>query len=237
MRVGIQLQIGLHGFRDRKKCSTGARKPEINGALTGWPSISHRGVSRFCNQIFGARADTAMPGSCRTGSAHGKRQSVMLDAGRWLASQGIANPSKLAILGWSYGGYAALQSAVVEPGVFKAVVAIAPVTDLEQLKEDHRYSSDFNLVKEYVGTGPHVREGSPLMNAAKIKVPVLLFHGAMDLNVAISQSKQMAARLSAAGTKCELVTWENLDHQLEDSEARAQMLRKADAFLRQAMGI
>jgi len=161
----------------------------------------------------------------------------VLDAGRWLASQGIANPSKLAILGWSYGGYAALQSAVVEPGVFKAVVAIAPVTDLEQLKEDHRYSSDFNLVKEYVGNGPHVREGSPLMNAAKIKVPVLLFHGAMDLNVAILQSKQMAARLSAAGTKCELVTWENLDHQLEDSEARAQMLRKADAFLRQAMGM
>jgi len=32
----------------------------------------------------------------------------------------------------------------VEPGVSKAVVAIAPVTDLEQLKEDHRYSSDFN---------------------------------------------------------------------------------------------
>jgi dipeptidyl aminopeptidase/acylaminoacyl peptidase len=161
----------------------------------------------------------------------------VLDAGRWLVSQGLANPSKLAILGWSYGGYAALQSAVVDPSVFKAVIAIAPVTDLEQLKEDHRYSADFQLVNEYVGSGSHVREGSPLMNAAKIKVPVLLFHGAMDRNVAILQSKEMAARLSAAGTRCELVTWENLDHQLEDSEARAQMLRKADGFLRQVMGM
>jgi dipeptidyl aminopeptidase/acylaminoacyl peptidase len=47
----------------------------------------------------------------------------------------------------------------------------------------------------------------------------------------------MAARLSAAGAKCELVTWDNLDHQLDDSDARAQMLRKSDAFLRQAMGM
>jgi len=47
----------------------------------------------------------------------------------------------------------------------------------------------------------------------------------------------MAARLTAAGTRCELVTWDNLDHYLEDSSARAQMLRKSDAFLRQAMGM
>jgi hypothetical protein len=47
----------------------------------------------------------------------------------------------------------------------------------------------------------------------------------------------MAARLSAAGTICELVTWGNLDHQLEESEARAQMLRKADGVLRQVMGM
>jgi acetyl esterase/lipase len=161
----------------------------------------------------------------------------ILDAGKWLVAQGIASPGKLAIVGWSYGGYAALQSAVVDPGVFKAVIAIAPVTDLPELKEQHRQWSDFVIVNREIGEGPYVRDGSPALNAAKIKVPVLLFHGEMDRNVLIRQSKEMADRLAAAGVPHELVTWPDLDHGLEDSAARAEMLRKSDAFLRKAMGL
>jgi dipeptidyl aminopeptidase/acylaminoacyl peptidase len=160
----------------------------------------------------------------------------VLDAGRWLVTQGI-DPAKLAIVGWSYGGYAALQSAATDPTVFKAVVAVAPVTDLNVLKQEHFHWSDFELVSNYVGYGPHLLEGSPAENAAKIKVPVLLFHGAFDRNVGIAQSKLMATRLAAAGVPCELVTWDDLDHQLEDSAARTEMLRKSDAFLRKAMGL
>jgi dipeptidyl aminopeptidase/acylaminoacyl peptidase len=161
----------------------------------------------------------------------------VLDAGHWLVAQGIADPAKLAVVGWSYGGYAALQSAVSEPGLFKAVVAIAPVTDLNALKEQFRNWSNFNLVSDEVGDGPHVRDGSPAMNAAKIKVPVLLFHGAMDRDVAIVQSKEMQSRLTAAGGQCELVTWDELDHNLQDSSARTEMLSKSDSFLRRAMGL
>lgn len=161
----------------------------------------------------------------------------VLDAGKWLVAQGIASPDKLAVVGWSYGGYAALQSAVVDPSVFKAVIAIAPVTDLAELKEARRKWSNFVVVSREIGEGPHVREGSPALNAAKIKVPVLLFHGEMDRNVPIRQSKEMADRLGAAGVPHELVTWPDLDHQLDDSAARAEMLRKSDAFLRRALGI
>ncbi len=161
----------------------------------------------------------------------------VLDAGRWLVAQGIASPDKLAVVGWSYGGYAALQSAVVDPGVFKAVIAVAPVTDLPELKEEHRQWTDFLVVSREIGEGPHVREGSPALNAAKIKVPVLLFHGEMDRNVLIRQSREMNDRLASAGVPHELVTWPDLDHYLEDSAARAEMLRKSDAFLRRSMGM
>jgi acetyl esterase/lipase len=161
----------------------------------------------------------------------------VLDAGRWLIAQGIASPGKLAVVGWSYGGYAALQSAVVDPGVFKAVIAVAPVTDLPELKEEHRRWSDFLVVSREIGEGPHVREGSPALNAAKIKVPVLLFHGELDRNVPIRQSREMNDHLASAGVPHELVTWPDLDHYLEDSAAREGMLRKSDAFLRKAMGL
>jgi dipeptidyl aminopeptidase/acylaminoacyl peptidase len=161
----------------------------------------------------------------------------VLDGGRWLVHEGIADPSKLAIVGWSYGGYAALQSAVVDPTVFKGVVAIAPVTDLAALKEQYRGWSNFEVVSAFVGEGAQVHEGSPIEHADRIKVPVLLFHGGHDANVDILQSKSMAARLKAVGAKCELVTWDDLDHQLEDSDVRAQMLRKSDQFLREALGM
>lgn len=161
----------------------------------------------------------------------------VLAAGHWLVSQGIADPARLGIVGWSYGGYAALQSAVVEPGFFKAVVAIAPVTDLPALKEESRGWTNFARASEFIGNGPEIHTGSPAEHADKIKVPVLLFHGVMDRNVNIAQSKRMAARLNAAGAKSQLVTWDELDHQLDDSNARTQMLRQSDAFLRRAFGM
>ena len=159
------------------------------------------------------------------------------DAGRWLVAQGIADPATLFVVGWSYGGYAALQSAVVEPGLYKAVVAIAPVTDLKSLKEEWRGFSNYDLTRDFIGDGPHVLEGSPARNAAKIRVPILLFHGANDRNVGIAQSRLMASRLEAAGVKHALVTWDFLDHDLEDSSARAQLLRQSDEFMQQTTSV
>jgi dipeptidyl aminopeptidase/acylaminoacyl peptidase len=157
------------------------------------------------------------------------------DAGRWLVSQGIADPNKLAIFGWSYGGYAALQANVLDPNLFKAVVAVAPVTDLATMIQDSVYWSNHRIVRNFIGTGPHVREGSPAQNAGKIVAPVLLFHGDRDMNVGIRQSRIMADRLKDAGHAAELVVYPNLDHYLEDGTARTDMLRRSDAFLRQAL--
>ena len=159
------------------------------------------------------------------------------DAGRWLVAEGIADVSKLAIVGWSYGGYAALQANVLDPGLFKAVVAIAPVTDLNALKEASRGWTSFANMRDFIGSGPHVREGSPVYNAAAIRAPVLLVHGALDRNVGIRHARRMRERLRDARRQVELLEFEQLDHYLEDSAARAEMLRRSDAFLRAALGM
>jgi dipeptidyl aminopeptidase/acylaminoacyl peptidase len=159
------------------------------------------------------------------------------DSGRWLVNEGIADPAKLAIVGWSYGGYAALQSAVVDPDLFKAIVAIAPVTDLGKLKEENQGFTNSRVINDFVGSGPHIAEGSPARFPEKFKAPVALFHGDLDLNVAVFQSKNMADALKSAGKAVDLTLYPKLDHQLEDSAVRADMLAKSDAFLRKAMGL
>ncbi len=159
------------------------------------------------------------------------------DGGRWLLKQGIAAPGKLAIVGWSYGGYAALQTSVLDPDLFKAIVAVAPVTDLETLRGEAYGFTNYALVDAFIGHGPHVREGSPAQNAAKIKAPVLIFHADEDLNVGIGESRLMASKLRGAGKQVELVEFKGLDHQLEDDTVRTQMLDKSDTFLRTALGL
>jgi dipeptidyl aminopeptidase/acylaminoacyl peptidase len=159
------------------------------------------------------------------------------DGARWLVSQGIANPAQIAGVGWSYGGYAVLQSAVTEPGLFRAVVAIAPVTDLPALREDARAYSSGRNVAEYLGSGPHILAGSPARHADRVTAPVLLFHGDQDLNVDVGQSRRMHDRLQDAGRNSELVVFEGLDHGLRDSAVREQMLERSDAFLREALGL
>jgi dipeptidyl aminopeptidase/acylaminoacyl peptidase len=155
---------------------------------------------------------------------------------KWLAAQGIADPNRTAIVGWSYGGYAALQSAATEPGLYKAVVAIAPVTDLAMLKEDFHDTTIAELVNKEVGTGPHLAEGSPLRHAADMRAPVLMAHGTLDTNVKFAHAQKMDAALKGAGHQSELITFEGLDHQLNDSDARTQMLTKIGEQLERTIG-
>ena len=227
---------------------SGKNKPAIV-LPHGGPSARDEWGFDWLSQYFAARGFAVLQPNFRGSAGYGERWlqengfkswhtavGDVLDGGRWLVSQGIADPNKLYVVGWSYGGYAALQSAVIDQSLFKAVVAIAPVTDLGTFKETWRNWSVFDLVGDFIGSGPHILEGSPARNAGKIKVPVLLFHGALDRNVSIAQSRLMASRLEAAGVRYELITWNSLDHALDDTVARTQMLRKIEAFLSQPTG-
>ena len=154
----------------------------------------------------------------------------------WLVSQGIANPKRLAVVGWSYGGYAALQSAVSEPSLFKAVAAVAPVTDFGMIKQEAAGYINRDVVADFVGSGPDLVAASPLRHASAIKVPVLLAHGDLDQNVGVAESDRMAAALKAAGTPVEYLRFKELDHQLEDSGARTQLLTEIGKLLERTIG-
>jgi dipeptidyl aminopeptidase/acylaminoacyl peptidase len=151
------------------------------------------------------------------------------DAGRWLVAQGIADPAKLTIAGWSYGGYAALQVQAIDPGLFKAIVAIAPLTDIGDWMRRTRWSSNFLVEQQRVGTD--TVQASPVSHASAFRAPVLMFHGTDDNNVDISQARIMQARLEGAGKRSRLIVYDGLTHNLNDSDARADMLQQSADFL------
>jgi dipeptidyl aminopeptidase/acylaminoacyl peptidase len=156
-------------------------------------------------------------------------------AGHWLEDQGIAAPGKLAIFGWSYGGYAALQSQVLDPNLLKAVVAVAPVTDLDRLRQERVEYADYSIVDNFIGNGPHVEAGSPARHASAFTAPVLLFHGDADTNVGVGESRLMRDRLKDAGKRVEYVEFKGLDHQLDDAGARTRLLSESERFIAAAL--
>lgn len=162
--------------------------------------------------------------------------SDIRDSAKYLVDKGIADPKRMAIVGWSYGGYAALQSAVTDPDRYKAVVAIAPVTDLSALRTDAEGYTNADIAKDFIGKGPNLQAGSPLHHASAIKVPVLLAHGDLDGNVRIAHSQRMEAALKRNGTPVEFLRYKDLEHQLDDSDARTELLTHIGALLDRTIG-
>jgi len=115
-------------------------------------------------------------------------------------------------------------------------VAIAPVTDLDMLKQEASDYTNAQVVADYIGSGSNVAEGSPLRHAAAIKAPVLLVHGDVDWNVRIAESDKMDAALAASGNNVNFLRYKGLDHQLEDSDARIEMLTQIGQLLDRTIG-
>ncbi len=110
------------------------------------------------------------------------------------------------------------------------------MTDLTALVEDEREFTTAALNKDFIGRGQNLRDGSPLLHAAAIKAPVLLVHGDLDANVKITHSQRMAKALKAAGDSVDYLEFKGLNHQLDDSDARAQMLLKMGELLDRTIG-
>jgi dipeptidyl aminopeptidase/acylaminoacyl peptidase len=104
------------------------------------------------------------------------------------------------------------------------------------LKREAEGYTNRDIVADFIGSGPHIEEGSPLRHASKIKAPVLLVHGDMDQNVGVDESAKMESALRSAGTQVQFLRYKDLDHQLDDSAARREMLTSIGTLLEKAIG-
>jgi len=185
------------------------------------------------------RGSTGFGEAWQNDSAVKNWRAAMTDvasSAQWLAAQGIADPNRMAIFGWSYGGYAALRSAELNPELYKAVIAVAPVTDFGMIKTEYNLTTGSKIIRDMVGSGIEVSRGSPLKNVDDLQAPVLLVHGTADVNVPVRHSDKMNEALKSRGKPVEYLRYEGLDHQLPDSTARTEMLIKAAQLLDRTIG-
>lgn len=186
-------------------------------------------------------------GSSGFGRAHadaGRRQwglrmqDDVTDALLAAVDRGIADPRRVCIVGWSYGGYAALAGAAFTPELYACAVSIAGVSDLPAIlgyenKSSGKESNSVAYWKDHIGSAsdPQVIAKSPARSAATIKAPILLLHGTDDTVVPISQARAMARALDAARRPYELVELPGDDHGLNSSVTRVKMATELERFL------
>jgi dipeptidyl aminopeptidase/acylaminoacyl peptidase len=171
-----------------------------------------------------------------------KMQSDISDGVRHLAKQGLIDPKRVCIVGGSYGGYAALAGATLEPGVYRCAVSVAGISDLKRLLKwtNSEMGRSDNSAQRYwdrfIGaTGPNdpaLNAISPIEHVSAVTAPILLIHGRDDTVVPYEQSDIMASALKRAGKPFELVTLNKEDHHLSHGATRLQMLQASMTFLK-----
>jgi dipeptidyl aminopeptidase/acylaminoacyl peptidase len=163
----------------------------------------------------------------------GLTYSDITDATRWAIAKGIADPKRICIVGWSFGGYAALLGAVRDSDLYACAGSIAGVSDLIELQNEERAFVSGAIAREQIGLKREkLRNDSPRRHAAEVRIPILLIHGTMDYQVRFDHSDEMADALKSAKKPYKLVKIKDADHQMSRESDRTTLLTEIEAFLK-----
>ena len=137
------------------------------------------------------------------------------------------DPSRIAIWGWSFGGYNTLMAMSVGNGAFKAGIAVAPPTDW-------RYY-DTVYTERFMRTPKENRKGydetSPLLLAKDLQGKLLLVHGTADDNVHFKQSMDYAEALVQAGKQFEMQLYRDRNHSIFGGNTRLHLYTRMSEFI------
>ena len=166
-----------------------------------------------------------------------KMQDDLDDGVAWLAGDGTIDPKRVCILGSSYGGYAALWGAIRNPDIYRCAVSFAGVTDVAGIL---KYDSKFLLARRYFKQHRKKIEGeqkrdlaavSPLQQAGRLKVPVLVAHGEQDSTVPADQSRKLVTALKGRGAAVQSAFYPEAAHGFSSSADSLDFMKRVEAFL------
>jgi dipeptidyl aminopeptidase/acylaminoacyl peptidase len=172
----------------------------------------------------------------------GRMHDDLVDAVNWLVDRGTADPTRIAIYGGSYGGYAALVGATFTPDTFCCAVDIVGPSNLITFIETipPYWSSYLAMLHDRVGNpeteGSFLRDRSPLTHADQIRIPLLIAQGANDPRVKQSESEQIVAIMRERGIDHQYLLFPDEGHGFAKPENRLTFYAEAERFLAQHLG-
>ncbi|MGW7645764.1 prolyl oligopeptidase family serine peptidase [Streptomyces bobili] len=161
-----------------------------------------------------------------------------VDALQALAADFPLDLSRVAIRGWSFGGYLAALAVLRRPDVFHAAVVGAPVTDL-RLYDTHyqeRYLGDPGKQPEVYRRNSLVDDAG-LVDPAEPARPMMIIHGLADDNVVVAHSLRLSSALLAAGRPHEVLPLAGVTHMTPQETVAENLLRLQLDFLRRSLGL
>ncbi|MFC8402914.1 prolyl oligopeptidase family serine peptidase [Streptomyces griseoincarnatus] len=161
-----------------------------------------------------------------------------VDALQALAGDFPLDLDRVAIRGWSFGGYLAALAVLRRPDVFHAAVVGAPVTDL-RLYDTHyqeRYLGHPDEQPEVYRRNSLIDDAG-LVDAADQHRPMMIIHGLADDNVVVAHSLRLSSALLAAGRPHEVLPLSGVTHMTPQEEVAENLLRLQLGFLRRALSL
>ncbi|HEY8978267.1 MAG TPA: prolyl oligopeptidase family serine peptidase [Streptomyces sp.] len=161
-----------------------------------------------------------------------------VDALQALAADFPLDLSRVAVRGWSFGGYLAALAVLRRPDVFHAAVVGAPVTDL-RLYDTHYQERYLGHPAEQpdVYRRNSLVDDAGLVDAAPEHRPMMIIHGLADDNVVVAHSLRLSSALLAAGRPHEVLPLSGVTHMTPQEEVAENLLRLQLDFLRRALGL
>ncbi|MGK7904001.1 MAG: alpha/beta fold hydrolase [Hormoscilla sp.] len=167
----------------------------------------------------------------------GAMQDDLIDGVNWLVDRGIADKSRIGIMGTSYGGYATLVGLTFTPEVFACGVDIVGPSNLVTMIESFPpyWKSLQAMLVHRVGdwqTEPEfLKSRSPLFFADRITKPLLIGHGAKDPRVKQAESEQIVEAMRQAGKEVKYILYTDEGHGFARPENRLHFYAIAEEFM------
>ncbi|KUO59680.1 hypothetical protein APF79_05920 [bacterium BRH_c32] len=168
----------------------------------------------------------------------GKIQNDIEDGTRWLIKQGIADSTKIAISGYSFGGYSALYGATFKGDLYKCAVAMSGLSNISSLLTSIPYYSHtgvkqmvYSMVGDPVKDSTMLKNISPYYFPEKVKIPIMIGHGTKSEKVSTDEMNDYVKMLLKKGVNVEYVLKDNEGHIFRNEQNIIEWYKMLEKFL------